>query len=775
MKRKPQLISILLVVASFLFSNFGIGFLPAMASNHIGSSMSVPVVRPSNKVVVNSNENQLAKPDPITTTTYHDIDYNTTRTDIWNFTSARVLKPVFNRYTDTDPTIEKPKVLGYYTDWSQYDSRLDYGYVNSWDPPPCSDDPDPYQCYAYDDVSAAGRGYDLGKVDPLAYDEIIFGFVGICGERGGLTTKVNDVCSYLRLDEDQATFIDPYGDFTTARNVNVPESECHQCGTLYNPLDPEALQTFLPYTRQENALGLLGGLARLQEEASDLGHDLKLAFSIGGWSMSGQFSGIAKDASRRRVFIESILKIFDDFPMFSKVDIDWEYPGVCTSEMDNFGLGEGDACDEESDGENFAKLIRELDVALEDTFRDPKEIYIAANASPVTMEKSNIRGLFDNGLDGINLMTYDFFGGTYMSDLSHHTNLSAYDNGVEECDNLEECNNSVERSIRYLQDEGIDLSKVNIGYAGYGRNALNAEINSFSPLQGTLETLENSELGQGTFENLTSEYNDILYNYFDPENKTGKNGYNVYTDIEANADYLYNDNLKVFMSIDTPRSVYQKGEYALDNGLGGIFTWTIDQDAGLLANAAREGAGYTQKGGDSQKINMPDYYFCGENITEQDDYVECMGSLPSEPLPDGSLPSEPPPDGSLPSEPPPDGGNMPDTTPEGECKFTPSNFVIDSLELETESVNECEAKTIDLTITNDTYLAGLTVSAYYGEDGYQCNRVVQAPQFTETTYDNFFENEEECEGKSLNKLLFKVVKLDVGHITVENVESNLAE
>ena len=102
MKRKPQLISILLVVASFLFSNFGIGFLPAMASNHIGSSMSVPVVRPS----------KLTKPDPITGTTYHDIDYNTTRTDIWNFTSARVLEPVFNRYTDTDPTIEKPKVLG---------------------------------------------------------------------------------------------------------------------------------------------------------------------------------------------------------------------------------------------------------------------------------------------------------------------------------------------------------------------------------------------------------------------------------------------------------------------------------------------------------------------------------------------------------------------------------------------------------------------------------------------------------------------------------------
>jgi GH18 family chitinase len=608
MKRKPQLISILLVVASFLFSNFGIGFLPAMASNHIGSSMSVPVVRPSNKVVVNPNETQLTKPDPITDTTYHDIDYNTTRTDIWNFTSARVLKPVFNRYIDpslTDPnsTIERPKVLGYYTDWSQYDARLDYGY-GPWDVPPCSNDPNPYNCYV-DSDSAAGRGYDLGKVDPLAYDEIVFGFVGICGERGRNSGVVSDACELFELDEDEATFIDPYADIAAWRNNKFTKNECDEDRDIpCYEIIPNHVQDFM---NQENAFGLLGGLAKLQTEASGLGHDLKLAFSIGGWSMSGQFSGIAKDPIRRSVFINSILNIFHHFPMFSKVDIDWEYPGVCTSEMENLP---DDVCDEETDGIYFADLIRELDVALEeDPLIGPKEIYIAANASPVIMKKSNIQGLFDNGLDGINLMTYDFFGGTYMSDLNHHTNLSAYDNGVEVCHNQAECNNSIERSIEYLRSINVDLSKVNIGYAGYSRNALNAEINSFSPLQGTLEI---SESGQGTFENLSSEYNDILYNYFDPENKTGKNGYNVYTDIEANADYLYNDNLKVFMSIDTPRSVKEKGKYALDNGLGGIFTWTIDQDAGLLANAAREGAGYEKVA--PSVIDMSEFYFKGCNI-----------------------------------------------------------------------------------------------------------------------------------------------------------------
>ena len=38
-----------------------------------------------------------------------------------SYTSARVAKPVYNQYK---ADASKPKVFGYYTDWSQYDSRL---------------------------------------------------------------------------------------------------------------------------------------------------------------------------------------------------------------------------------------------------------------------------------------------------------------------------------------------------------------------------------------------------------------------------------------------------------------------------------------------------------------------------------------------------------------------------------------------------------------------------------------------------------------------------
>ncbi len=69
------------------------------------------------------------------------------------------------------------------------------------------------------------------------------------------------------------------------------------------------------------------------------------------------------------------------------------------------------------------------------------------------------------------------------------------------------------------------------------------------------------------------------------------------------------------MSLDTPRSVKAKGQYAASRNLGGLFTWTIDQDNGVLVNAAREGLGYEI---DTQTIDMKPFYFEGINVAEPD-------------------------------------------------------------------------------------------------------------------------------------------------------------
>ncbi|WP_293139253.1 glycosyl hydrolase family 18 protein [Okeania sp. SIO3I5] len=591
MKRKFQVITVLLSIAFFFFSNLGIGMLPAMAITKDGSSMSSPIIPAAWHNFQSNTSNgpsELTQIDQGTEDTYNQIGFEAeTSTDLKNLTSARVLKTVFNTYRDDS---SKPKVFGYYTDWSQYDGRLD----NLTDP------------------SLAGRGYDMDKVNPLAYDQIVIGFLGICGDQGEKASIVQTACNQMGYGLDHATFIDLWGDIAAWRNNKFTQQEWGDGGGY----DIGQGGVYEPYMYQSKieagrAFGALGGLYRLQNEAKALGHDLELAFSIGGWTMSGPFSGIVASPSRRTTLIESIGEVFERFPMFGRVDVDWEYPG-------GGGLDPGSP----NDGENYVLFMGELRNYLDSHGMSDKKISIAASAVPEKMADSNIPQLFQVGLDGINVMTYDFFGGNWAPALAHQTNLKAYENGE-----APENQNSIEESVDYLRGHGVDMRKVYIGYAAYSRNALDAHITDHSPLIGTFRIIPEGQEAIGTFDPLASEYNDVLYNYFDPENQAGKNGYHIYTDAEANADYLHSDTSGVFMSIDTPRSVYVKSKYADEQNLGGIFTWTIDQDAGLLANAAHEGAGYEVI---ESNIDMEDFYFCGENI-DRETCEDITGLIPPDP------------------------------------------------------------------------------------------------------------------------------------------------
>jgi chitinase len=83
------------------------------------------------------------------------------------------------------------------------------------------------------------------------------------------------------------------------------------------------------------------------------------------------------------------------------------------------------------------------------------------------------------------------------------------------------------------------------------------------------------------------------------------------TDTGADADVLFNSTGGHYISLDTPRTTKLKGEYVLENKLGGIFSWSGDQDNGLLANAAREGTGYEAL---REKIDMGPLYNKGEKF-----------------------------------------------------------------------------------------------------------------------------------------------------------------
>ncbi|WP_084656259.1 glycoside hydrolase family 18 protein [Pandoraea norimbergensis] len=485
-----------------------------------------------------------------TTYTQNGFDPGTSTTQL-SYTSARVARPVYNRYAKS--TLQ---VSGYYTDWSQYDGRLDGDFSND----------------------AAGRGVDLMQLDPFAYDRLIIGFAGIVGDQGEKAQTIARAATDFQRNADQATFVDSWGDVLSYRN----------CG-----FDGWVSNDVMPMFQQARAQGVLGGLRLLHAKNPAL----KLAIAIGGWTMSQAFHGMAASAPRRKTFCASVVDLLKRFPMFSEINLDWEYPGSPADDGNVY---------DDTDGPNYAALVGDLKKALVAAGRKDVEISIAASANVADMAKANLPGLVAAGVTRINLMTYDFFGTPWAPALAHHTNLHDTDPGATAAF-------SIDRAVNWLRQAKVPLAMVHIGYAGYSRNACQAQIGSVAPLSGTYTP--GSDITTGTFESGTTEYFDMLFNYLDLENGGARNGFSLYTDTVADADFLFNPSSGLFLSLDTPRTVKAKGDYVRRNGLGGLFTWTIDQDNGVLANAAHEGLG--QKAVLST-LDMQPFYFSGKTVLDDE-------------------------------------------------------------------------------------------------------------------------------------------------------------
>jgi len=147
-------------------------------------------------------------------------------------------------------------------------------------------------------------------------------------------------------------------------------------------------------------------------------------------------------------------------------------------------------------------------------------------------------------IDYFNLMSYDFTAGeTGERGKKHQANL--YDS------ELSLPGYSVDRWIKNLEAAGMPLSKILLGVPFYGR--LGAKV--------------------------TKSYDELRKNYIN------KDGYEYNFDKKAQVPYLVKDG-QFAMSYDDPLSIYIKGQYLLQNCLGGIFSWTSTYDqANILAKA----------------------------------------------------------------------------------------------------------------------------------------------------------------------------------------------
>lgn len=275
-------------------------------------------------------------------------------------------------------------------------------------------------------------------------------------------------------------------------------------------------------------------------------NNTKVMISVGGWTLSDNFPGIAAVPSKRANFAHwcnQLVRVYN----IDGIDIDWEYPGFA----DHGGTS--------NDFTNYTLLLQEIRDSLDFVeIETNKTLMLTAafSADPLKMEDIDWDMVVPI-LDYINLMSYDFFG-SWETETNHNSPLYTPVSGNSSFN----CNSAVQRLIN---EYGVPSTKINLGVAFYGRSyKTNGSPVLHGPSLSTSDLVTFSD-DQGT---------PLYYNILDKSNL-----FNYNWDTIAQVPYLTGNNgLNTFLSYDDERSIGLKGQYIVDNNLAGAIIWEITGD-----------------------------------------------------------------------------------------------------------------------------------------------------------------------------------------------------
>ena len=298
----------------------------------------------------------------------------------------------------------------------------------------------------------------------------------------------------------------------------------------------------------DNSDMLAGNLGQL-DLLSQLHPEINLGIALGGWTLSDEFSLALNDANGRDAFTDNLITTLQTYDFFNTIDFDWEYPG-------GGGLA-GNAASNE-DGVNFAatlQLLRQkLDLLSAET-GERYEISVATAGGADKLANLNLSGL-DPYVDFYNVMAYDFHGG-WENRTGHQAAMTADPGGYD-----------ILTAVDQFRQNGVALDKVVLGAPAYTR------------AWGEVSAGDNYGLGEsgqasaapGSFEAGNYDQKDLITGIANDSS-------DLIWDDEAKAAFAYNENSRIWSSVETTATIAGKAAYVNEAGLGGMMFWALSNDA----------------------------------------------------------------------------------------------------------------------------------------------------------------------------------------------------